>query len=133
MELLLNLAWLIFSGFVLLAWTRWYRENENANTVPLARGLLVLVCIMVLLFPVISISDDLAQSPVLAEGVKLQDTCKAPETIVCPWLVPAGLLLADTSPLPAQIAFLTDPQQRAVPPELRRTPAIEKRPPPVSL
>ena len=33
-----------------------------------------------LLFPVISITDDLAQSPVLAEGNKLQDVLKAPDT-----------------------------------------------------
>jgi len=43
------------------------------------RGLLVVVCILALLFPVISISDDLSQTLSLAEGSRLQDVLKAPE------------------------------------------------------
>lgn len=132
MELVLNLAWLISCGIGLLAWMRCYRE-KGANTVSLARGLLVLLCIMVLLFPVISISDDLALSPALTEGVKLQDTHTTPETLVSPWLVPAGWLLVTISTLATRITLLTQPEPRTVSPELRWIPPIEKRPPPVSL
>lgn len=42
------------------------------------RGILVLTCILALLFPVISMSDDLSQAAVLAEGNKLQDVLKSP-------------------------------------------------------
>lgn len=43
------------------------------------RGLLVISCILLLLLPVISITDDLSQMPTLAEGNRLQDVLKAPE------------------------------------------------------
>lgn len=132
MELVLNLAWLAFSVAALLAWMRWRRFNA-CDTVPLARGLMVLACILVLLLPVISISDDLAQTPALAEGVKLQDTWTAPEAIVSPGVVPAGTLLASVRDLEANTTFLTQLEPRAFCPELCWIPAVEKRPPPVSL
>jgi hypothetical protein len=43
------------------------------------RGLLVISCVLLLLLPVISITDDLSQMPTLAEGNRLQDVLKAPE------------------------------------------------------
>lgn len=38
-----------------------------------------MACILALLFPVISISDDLSQTPGLAEGTRIQDILKAPD------------------------------------------------------
>jgi len=133
MELVLNLAWFAFSVAAFLAWTHWRRLSTD-DTVPFARGLVILACILVLLLPVISISDDLAQTPALAEGVKLQDTWTAPESIVPPGVIPAGVVLASIRALEANaIFFLTQPEPRAFFPELCWIPAVEKRPPPVSL
>ena len=131
-ELVLNLAWLVFSAAALLAWTRWRRCSTD-ETVPLARGLMVLACILVLLLPVISISDDLVQTPVLTEGVRLQDTWTAPESIVSPGVIPNGLLLASLNTFGVRTTLLTQPERRAFPPELCWIPTVEKRPPPVSL
>ena len=80
MELLLNLVWVCIACSVLSSWTLWRRQSDSTLVPPLGRGLLVLGCILVLFFPVISITDDLAQSPVLAEGNKLQDVLKAPDS-----------------------------------------------------
>lgn len=129
-ELALNLVWFLFSAAALLAWMRWRRSA--GDSVPLARGLVIVVCILVLILPVISMSDDLAQSPAIAEGAKLLDTRAAPESLVFPEMVPAGLLLASLNPLVSQATSLLQPEQRAFAPELRWIPAVEKRPPPVS-
>lgn len=131
MELVLNLAWFAFSVAALLAWL--HSRRSAGDTVPLARGLVILACILVLLLPVISISDDLAQTPALAEGVKLQDTWRAPESIISPGVIPGRILLASLRTLEANTTFLTQPEPRAFCPELCWIPAVEKRPPPVSL
>jgi hypothetical protein len=130
-ELVLNLAWLTFSAATLVAWMRWRRCSAE-DPVPLARGLVIVVCILVLLLPAISISDDLAQTPALAEGVKLQDTLAAPESLVSPGTIPAGLLFASLNPFESKATFLVQPESRAFPPELYWIPAVEKRPPPIS-
>lgn len=132
MELVLNLAWFAFSVAALLAWMH-SRRCSTDDSVPLARGLVILACILVLLLPVISITDDLAQTPALAEGVKLQDTWRAPESIVSPGVIPGRILLASLRTLEANTTFLTQPEPRAFCPELCWIPAVEKRPPPVSL
>jgi len=94
------------------------------------RGLAIVVCLLALLFPVISISDDLSQVPGLAEANRLQDVLKAPE------LRATGHLAVI---LPITLLAL-QPQARAairnftlVPLVLHEhfwAPAIDKRPPP---
>ncbi len=91
---------------------------------------MVVVCILALLFPVISISDDLSQTPGLAEGTRIQDILKAPD-------------LRSTLPIAAIAVLLTvlQPERRAISGrvsfeatvgyrELFRNPVIENRPPP---
>ena len=78
-DLLLNLAWALISCGVVLAWIVWRRGSDSRLVPELGRGLLIVGCISVLLFLAISISDDLAQAAVLAEGNKPQDVLKAPE------------------------------------------------------
>jgi len=68
MELLLNLIWvaIALSGFAALAVGR--RRSANWITpVPLAIGLCVVACVAVILFPVISASDDMHPTPTLIE------------------------------------------------------------------
>ncbi len=58
MELALNLVWLLVCAFTL----RWWFHQACARQIDrraMLKGLLVLACILVLLFPVISASDDL--------------------------------------------------------------------------
>jgi len=94
------------------------------------RGVGIVICLLALLFPVISISDDLSQVPGLAEVNRLQDVLKARD-------VRAACELA--SILPVALLAL-QPQTRAairnltsVAPVLHEhfwAPSIDKRPPP---
>lgn len=131
MELLLNLIWAVISAAALLAWIC-RRRNSSSDVLPeMLRGVVVVVCILVLLFPVISISDDLSQTLSMAEGNRLQDVLKAPDL--------RGVLVSTT--LPA-LSLLLQPEQHGVARssatepsfnqhEIFWTPFIEKRPPPV--
>jgi len=78
-ELLLNLVWLAISTAALLAWVSWRKTSSSELAPKMMCGTMVVVCVLVLLFPVISISDDLSQSLSLAEGTRIQDILKAPE------------------------------------------------------
>ena len=94
------------------------------------RGVAILICLLALLFPVISISDDLSQVPGLAETNRLQDVLKAPE-------LRSAFQLAAI--LPVSLLAL-QPQARAavrnvnsVPVVIHEhfwAPSIDKRPPP---
>jgi hypothetical protein len=69
-ELLLNLVWLFVAAFSLLLW--------GVHTSSISRGsrnftaFIALVCVLCFLFPVISMSDDLSNSPALWETGKLK-------------------------------------------------------------
>jgi hypothetical protein len=132
LELLLNLCWLAISALALFAWIDWRRNSSSLAAPRMLRGLLVVVCILALLFPVISISDDLSQTLSLAEGNRLQDVLKAPElrgiySIAA--ILPMTLQLAPrsvsmTSNLGSEPTFVLH--------EIFWTSAIDNRPPPHS-
>jgi hypothetical protein len=94
------------------------------------QGVGIVVCLLALLFPVISISDDLSQVPGLAEASRLQDVLKAPE-------LRTSFQVAAILPV---TLFALRPQARAaiqnlisVPLALHEyfwAPSIDKRPPP---
>lgn len=118
------------SSAMLLAWISWRRHSPSQVCPAMLRGLLVVVCILALLFPVISISDDLSQMPGLAEGNRIQDILKAPELrgayLVAVFL--PTLLLA----LPPAHRVLSR-SLAAAPISLHEffwAPSIDKRPPP---
>ncbi|HEY6971700.1 MAG TPA: hypothetical protein VJA94_20990 [Candidatus Angelobacter sp.] len=79
MELTLNLAWLALSAVLLLA-GGWYGGLESDRN----RGLIVLtlVCVVCLLFPVISLTDDLNSSPAISEGSKLKKAVLSVQVVV---------------------------------------------------
>lgn len=58
LELLLNLVWVLVVAASLFLWRRLLSANESCSHRPLT-ALVALVCILVLLFPVISATDDL--------------------------------------------------------------------------
>jgi len=98
MELLLNLVWLAVAAGALVAFARNRGRSAWLARVPYGKALVVLACVVVLLFPVISASDDLhpAQAVVEDASKKLQ-------------LAIAPLHLLRTSPqlsmLPAMLAL----------------------------
>src|SRR5271167_4636008 len=74
MELLLNLVWLAVAAGALVAFARNRGRSAWLARVPYGKALVVLACVVVLLFPVISASDDLhpAQAVVEDASKKLQ-------------------------------------------------------------
>lgn len=133
-ELLLNLCWLAISGLALFTCylDRLAAELVFAGSSADAAGLLVVICMLALLFPVISISDDLSQTLSLAEGSRLQDVLKAPELrgIYClAAILPTTLQLASQS----QTVMSTIGSKPAfVLHDIFWAPAIDNRPPPHS-
>lgn len=115
----------------LVAWIVWRRSSESRAVPQILRGLLVVVCILALLFPVISISDDLCQIPSLAEGNRIQDILKAPESRS--FHVLAAVLPELLLGLQPDSGTLTFRYASEAPITLRKifwSPSIEKRPPP---
>src|SRR5271167_2121270 len=74
MELLLNLIWLAIAAGGLVAFMRSRRRSARMAYIPYVQALIALACVVVLLFPVISASDDLhpAQAVVEDASKKLQ-------------------------------------------------------------
>jgi hypothetical protein len=59
MELLLNLIWIMLALGVFCAFARIRRSSKTIPQVPWAKAALALACGLVLLFPIVSASDDL--------------------------------------------------------------------------
>jgi hypothetical protein len=66
-ELLLNIFWLALTGFAVMAFLRDQGGRGEAERLPYLRALFALACIMVLLFPVVSASDDLHPTQAIFE------------------------------------------------------------------
>lgn len=58
MELALNILWLLISALALRQWLRHGRDVRRGLTLA-AGSLVLLVCVLWLLFPIVSVSDDL--------------------------------------------------------------------------
>jgi len=124
-ELTLNLVWLVISAVLLLLCGR----RESASVAPRHRGLVVLalVCVICLLFPVISMTDDLNSSPALPEASKLKKIAVCSQIVVA--LVDRVVLCAPAESTRGAIALQLDlraPSSEPMPFYLNR------RPPPVS-
>jgi hypothetical protein len=74
MELLLNLAWLILAVGSLFAFVRSRRRSARMAHVAYGTALIALACVVVLLFPIVSASDDLHPTQAVVEDAskKLQ-------------------------------------------------------------
>ncbi len=65
----LNLIWVVLSLGVLLCWNaEWNRESR--------RALVAVLCVLVLLFPAISVADDVAELALLCDGAPSPLTVK---------------------------------------------------------
>ncbi len=67
MELILNLVWAGVAAALLLLWRRFGRTDQQRTAIVLV----ALACVICLLFPIISMTDDLNASPADPETVKL--------------------------------------------------------------
>jgi hypothetical protein len=75
MELFLNLVWLLLAVATVLFWSSLCPIRRNHRS--LSHGLIVLGCVMTLLFPVISMTDDL-----LAQQVAMEDASATTKRLV---------------------------------------------------
>ncbi len=79
MELLLNLIWVAISGAALFTWAKWRHRSSSREVPQMLRGVVVVLCILFLLLPAISITDDFSQVASLVETNRLQDVFKSAE------------------------------------------------------
>jgi len=131
MECALNLLCLLLVGASVLGWTVWRRSSKSILVPQLGFGFVVIACVLVLILPAISISDDLAQAPLEPEGLNTQDKLRPPLALT-QLLAPAISICLFCCPLliVAWEKRLHSPQAFAE--ILLWTPNIEKRPPPLS-
>jgi len=80
LELLLNLVWLVITAgafaFFALTWSRGTRQLSRVAV------FMTLACVVCLLFPVISMTDDLNSSPALAEATKLKKLLFSAQAVI---------------------------------------------------
>lgn len=129
MEIFLNLAWLVVSLFSVALWLRFERRTGKERRLPM----IALAMLLLILFPVISVSDDLwsIQNPAETDTSQRRDHI-AP----CPHC----LLPAIASPLASLLAlFRPEIQYISAPPVFAerayQNPAsdtVENRPPPIA-
>jgi hypothetical protein len=76
LELILNIVWAGVAATLLLFWSRPCATRAGARRSGIA--LLALLCVICILFPVVSMTDDLNASPAEPETVKSQWAMAAP-------------------------------------------------------
>ncbi len=95
MEISLNLLWAVLVALTLCLWA-WRWRTRPDQRCGLAHGVLLLVCVLLLLFPCISISDDLHGGDMIedptAGGRKLRAQADALQHVLVAML-PASLPL----------------------------------------
>ena len=98
MELLLNTFWLVIAAGALGVWIRRWRRGAKRQDLPLQ--LFALGCVLVLLLPVISVTDDLHATTLAVEASgfsrKILKSITPSGALVHPWrpVIPVVLLLA---------------------------------------
>lgn len=129
MEILLNLAWAALAVFIICLWAR----HGDRTGLHRRRQLVALAVLLAILFPVISVSDDLMAAQTATE----QDSCQRRDYLAPSSAHPIVPLAAIVYALHFEMSFGT-PQSTAI-----RTPSlpsvkrpqlagIENRPPPAA-
>jgi hypothetical protein len=80
LELILNIVWASIAATLLLFWSRPHLTRADARRSGIA--LLALLCVICILFPVVSMTDDLNASPAEPETVKSQLAMAAPFLLI---------------------------------------------------
>jgi hypothetical protein len=125
MELVLNLAWALIAVTGICLWVRLDRRKGAERYMPIV----ALLMLIVILFPVISVSDDLwsIQNPAETDSVQRRDQLASPHSIlpVFAALCVPGLEMSFGFGNWAPRAYTTLPAPAAPPPA-----RIQNRPPP---
>ncbi len=133
MELILNLLWLALAATAVFVQVRWRNGGSDSERLPCQTSLLALACILVLLFPVISASDDLHPSQELFEeyGRRVQQTAAPllnPQSVPGFAMLPSLLTIsALVGPLPSRPLSLQLPPSRVI--EGEYLPSANRAPP----
>lgn len=126
-ELILNLVWLAVAVAALAAWFRW-RAKSSKNT---GQQLVLLALAAAILFPVISMTDDLwaAQNPAEPESYQKRHIV----TAEAHWPVPAAITIigkpASSAP-PHQSRRALEPDSHDLPTQILVDCSVFTRPPP---
>src|ERR1700728_862797 len=97
MELLLNLFWLMLALPALLLSRRVRRSARQSGQISRTNSMVVVVCLMLLLFPVVSVTDDL-----LALGLDMEES-SATKSLVKHSPSPKTQVLGSDTGKPAQL------------------------------
>jgi hypothetical protein len=128
-ELALNLVWLLIACGSVLAWTAWRRSSDSSLVPELGRGLLIILCILAVVLPAVSITDDLAQGPLLADDVRTKDLLNAPEYFI--QFLTAAIFVQLCFSAHRVVLWRNAPSSQGLLEQLFCwSPNIEKRPPP---
>jgi len=91
-ESFFNLAWLLLGIASAFWWLRVRCDSDSTSVPGHWRGLLILGCILFILFPVISISDDAVQTPALTEDGAQKDVLSNSKSTLLSYAAPPAAL-----------------------------------------
>ena len=100
MEFTLNFVWALIAGTLLVI----YSKSEGVSGRDRSFAFIAFLCVISVLFPVISITDDLSNVPLMAEGSQARK-----------WLVAGGALNAVLGPPPEPAVTLYELRSRQLP------------------
>lgn len=124
MELILNIVWAGIAATLLLFWAGPRAAHAGARKSGIA--LLALLCVICILFPVISMTDDLNASPAEPETVKSQ------LAMVTPFLLTSGLWVLVYDPNASAFCHEIESQEDFGPPSHAFLSFfLTRRPPPI--
>jgi len=129
MELVLNLAWVLLAATLICLWIRFAPRRGSSRSLQFA----ALVALILILFPVISVTDDLQAALNPAEidcCQRKDDACSHPHPLVP---VIAALPVPILAPLPTSAVGVLIPRYLAAPSvEIPALASIQNRPPPAA-
>lgn len=140
MELLLNLVWLTLALPAIWVWRHEPVRAGHSSGFSRIRASLLLICVLTLLFPVVSATDDLhPMRPEMEESSPFKRTVKQSSgtSTAAAWLTPCDSFFARSSPSP-QISLGSETGLLVVPGSLVFRALLtssprDSRPPPSSL
>lgn len=138
MELLLNLVWLLVVAVAIVGWLCQNRDRSTARPGVLLQ-VIALACILAVLFPAISATDDLHASQLAVEAsdvarkvLRSMNTVTTSGTVNWLHFVPALLLLARAM-MPRRRLFTKASQSRCILPVAGHFTLLESRAPPAHI
>lgn len=124
MELALNLGWFVISTSTFLFFVRRFRAKNETQSLVIA--CVALACVVCLLFPVVSMTDDLNSSPAMPEATKFKRLFSSTQVAIhefsfaaCPQERTWAVLALEQEQEPAQQELLSFDLHMRPPPALQ--------------